>query len=77
MGIELHYEDEVITIPENGFTLESGAYFFWPFNMDMEGALLKYATVQPLCKIKKENELIYFFLNARAWNRSMCGMLKA
>ena len=61
VGIELHYEDEVITIPENGFTLESGAYFFWPFNMDMEGALLKYATVQPLCKIKKENELIYFF----------------
>jgi len=61
LKIKLKLEDEVIIMPDKGFTLESGAYFFWPFNMEIEEALLKYATVQPLCKIINDHETVYFF----------------
>lgn len=46
-----------ITLPEGQLTFPSkpvdimdSCIFLWPFNFDMEGVLLKYATAQPLCQ---------------------------
>lgn len=46
-----------ITLPEGSLTFPSkpvdikdSCIFIWPFNFEMEGILLKYATAQPLCQ---------------------------
>lgn len=59
--IKLKLENEVLEVPKKEFTLKSGVYFFCPFNMNINGSILKYAMVQPLCKIQEENEEVYFF----------------
>ncbi len=40
-----------------GISVESGVSFFMPFNMDLSGELLEYASAQPLCRA----ENTYFF----------------
>ncbi len=35
-------------------------YFIWPLNLDMDGALLKYATAQLVCRVETEGDLYYF-----------------
>ncbi len=42
-------------------TVQSGSYFIWPFNLDVSGARLRYATAQPLCIIPSNGELLYVF----------------
>lgn len=59
--IELLLPGENLKVPAAGFTLEKDAYFFWPFNMDMGGAMLKYATAQPLCILRNDDEVVYVF----------------
>lgn len=67
--IELRLPGETLKMPvAGGFTLERDAYFFWPFNMDMEGILLKYATAQPLCKLANGGETVYVFFEAGGVN---------
>ncbi|MFD0960807.1 beta-galactosidase [Paenibacillus chungangensis] len=64
-GIELQLREERLIVPEeDGFELKDGAYFFWPFNMNMEGVLLKYATAQPLCVLRGEQETVFVFFEA-------------
>jgi hypothetical protein len=43
-GGELVFPSQPVTIPADEF-------FFWPFNLDLGGAKLVYATAQPICKI--------------------------
>ena len=59
--IELKLKNETLTLPEKPFTLKKGKYFIWPFNMNMAGALLKYATSQLLCKLCDSEAETYFF----------------
>ena len=47
-----------ITFPDNGMVVPSGAYFILPFNFDMDGNLLKYATAQLLAKV---GDTYFFF----------------
>jgi hypothetical protein len=42
-GGELVFPQQPVTIPADGF-------FFWPFNMDLGGAKLAYATAQLICR---------------------------
>ncbi|MDQ6420547.1 beta-galactosidase [Paenibacillus sp. LHD-117] len=53
-----------LNVPDEGFTLQKDAYFFWPFRMDMDGIQLKYATAQPLCKLLRGGETTYVFFEA-------------
>ncbi|MFD2115317.1 beta-galactosidase [Paenibacillus yanchengensis] len=62
--INIALPDETLTITESGVTIPSNTYMFWPFNLDMEGSLLKYATVQPLTKVNNEQEMLYLFFTA-------------
>jgi hypothetical protein len=51
---------ETVEIPRRPVDVPSGAYFLWPVNLDLKGALLKYATVQPLSKLDAENTFFFF-----------------
>jgi hypothetical protein len=48
-------------IPRQPVTLPSGAYGFWPVNLDCAGVRLDYATAQPLCRLEADGEHWYFF----------------
>jgi hypothetical protein len=58
---QLQLAGETITIPSNAVTVPDGAYFVWPFNLDIDGVKLKYSTTQPLCKIKKDGVTTWVF----------------
>ncbi|WP_288669766.1 beta-galactosidase [uncultured Bacteroides sp.] len=62
LRVKLNLPNETLTIPaEGGFTLPKNTSAILPFNFDMEGALLKYATAQPLMKIDDKGTAHYFF----------------
>jgi len=37
-------------VPQNPVTVPADVFFFWPFNLDLGGAKLLYATAQPVCR---------------------------
>ena len=53
-GGELAFPSEPVTIPADEF-------FIWPFNLDLGGAKLIYATAQPICKIQDGNLQTFYF----------------
>lgn len=53
--------DETFTIPRKKVIVKGGTYFLWPFNLSLDGILLKYATSQPICSLKESNCTTYFF----------------
>lgn len=62
LQLKLNLKDEVLSIPANGtFTLTKDESVILPFNLDMNGALLKYATAQLLMKIDDNGVEHYFF----------------
>jgi len=58
---QLSLKDETLKIPHQSTTVYNKAYFLWPFNLDMNGVTLKYATVQPVCTHNANNIASYFF----------------
>lgn len=52
---------ETITFPRTPINVPSGSYFIWPVNFDVDGAMLKYASAQSLCKVRHGSESWYFF----------------
>ena len=60
--VQLNLPGETLKIPANGgFTLPKNTSTVLPFNLDMEGAMLKYAIAQPLMKIDDNGTAHYFF----------------
>jgi hypothetical protein len=53
-GGELVFPVQPVTIPADEF-------FFWPFNLDLGGAKLIYATAQPVCKNSDGNVQTFYF----------------
>ena len=37
--------------PQKPVTIPADVFFFWPFNLDLGGAKLVYATAQPICRV--------------------------
>jgi beta-galactosidase len=60
--VRLKLASGTIDVPNEVVTIPSSAYTFWPVNLDMDGALLEYATAQPLSKL--DDPATYVFL---AW----------
>jgi beta-galactosidase len=52
---------ETLEMPSEPVTIGAGATAIWPFNLKMEGVLLKYATAQPLCRLEDEEQPSYVF----------------
>lgn len=62
LQIKINLPSETLNIPaKGGMTLPRNTSTILPFNFDMEGALLKYATAQPLMKIDDKGTPHYFF----------------
>ena len=40
-----------LSIPAEPFTVPADSLFFWPFNLDVGGVRLVYATAQPVCQV--------------------------
>ena len=49
------------TFPAKPVTIPADDFFFWPFNLDLGGAKLFYATAQPVCKTEDDNTLTFYF----------------
>lgn len=47
--------------PEKPITIPADQFFFWPFNLDLGGVKLIYATAQPICEIHDGKTLTVFF----------------
>jgi beta-galactosidase len=50
-----------VTLPSNPITLPADAYFVWPFNLDLSGLHLRYATAQPLAILGTKVAPVYVF----------------
>jgi hypothetical protein len=50
-----------LVFPPAPVTVPADAFFLWPFNLDLGGATLIYATAQPVCKIDEGGVLSVFF----------------
>ena len=62
LQIKLRMKEEELRIPANGtFTLPKDESVILPFNFDMHGALLKYATAQLLMKLNDRGTEHYIF----------------
>ena len=47
--------------PAKPMTIPADEFFIWPFNLDLGGVKLIYATAQPVCKIQGDGVQTYFF----------------
>jgi hypothetical protein len=71
--LELELPGETLGIPENGgFTLKSCSSTVLPFNMDLDGALLKYALAQYITSVQDGGLRTYFFLAPEGMQSEYC-----
>ncbi len=61
--IKLILPSETVLLPRKPVGLASGTYGIWPVNLDLDGILLKYATAQPLTRVRDGNVEYYFFFS--------------
>jgi len=54
--------DKSVTLPSKPITLPADAYFVWPFNMDLSGLHLRFATAQPLAILGTAAAPVYAFV---------------
>lgn len=60
--------DKSVTLPSKPVTLPADAYFVWPFNMDLGGLHLRYATAQPLAILGTKDAPVYVFFDPFGWS---------
>mgnify|MGYP000497196734 CR=1 FL=1 len=48
---KVRLKGEEVALPRTPMTIGNGSYFFWPFNLELGGATLNYATAQPVCRM--------------------------
>ncbi|HYH01537.1 MAG TPA: beta-galactosidase, partial [Bacillota bacterium] len=62
LRIQLELKSETIVIPQSGgLTLVKDVSCILPFNLDLSGVRLKYATTQLITQIEYQGEIYYFF----------------
>jgi hypothetical protein len=62
MNVSIELSGETITIPAVGeLTMGSESFAILPYNFDLAGITLKYATAQLITKLDVEDEVYYFF----------------
>ena len=49
-----------LTFPTKPINIPADQFFYWPFNLDLGGAKLIYATAQPICMIDADVPTFYF-----------------
>jgi hypothetical protein len=61
-----------LPFPSKPVNVPDSCIFIWPFNFDMDGTLLKYATAQPLCHIDQNGSSDWFFIQNLGINPEFC-----
>ena len=59
--IKLNLSGNDFVFPREPVTIPADECFFWPFNLDLGGVILIYATAQPICKIEEGNVSTVYF----------------
>ena len=59
--VSIKVPKRTIRIPAKPVNIPSGAYFIWPFNLEMSGIRVKYSTAQLFTKIVTKDGTDYFF----------------
>ncbi|OGC00575.1 hypothetical protein A2V82_01785, partial [candidate division KSB1 bacterium RBG_16_48_16] len=58
---KLELENEELVVPDNGIDIKNGVYGILPFNYDMQGVLLKYATAHPFDILENGSKTYFFY----------------
>jgi len=58
---KLNLPDGEFVFPSEPVTIPADEFFIWPFNLDLGGVKLVYATAQPVCRIDDGNVRTVFF----------------
>lgn len=58
---QLNMADDIVRIPQVPTVIPSGTYCIWPVNMSLDGAVMKYGTVQPVTCVTAGNEKLFVF----------------
>jgi hypothetical protein len=58
---EIRVPDKTLLVPVKPITIPANSYFYWPVNLDFDGITLRYATAQPILKIRSGSETYAFF----------------
>ena len=53
--------NETLTVPAAPLDIPAGMYAIWPLNLEINGARLKYATAQLLCRLEEAGGPLYVF----------------
>ncbi len=64
--------DERLRFPQKPVDIPDSSVFIWPFNFMMSHVLLKYATAQPLCRIRGKEGTDWFFIQNRGIRPEFC-----
>lgn len=64
-NVQLHLlnNGQQVNVPELPITFNANSYAIWPYNLNINGAVLKYATAQPLCILKNTDKDTYVFFS--------------
>jgi beta-galactosidase len=62
-GVQFHLKlkDSVLRFPQTPIQLKRNLQLVFPFNMDLDGLNLNYATAQPLCRLEGAEPVYVFF----------------
>ena len=58
---EVQVPGQTLLVPARPITIPANSYFYWPVNLDLDGVTLRYATAQPILKIRSGGETYAFF----------------
>ncbi len=50
-----------VLIPAKPITIPAGSYGWWPVNLNCDGVMIQYATVEPICHVQSGKTRFYFF----------------
>lgn len=56
----LKLKNENLLIPSSSIDIPRHSYLIWPFNLNLSGVNIKYATAQPILHLKKSNTYVFF-----------------
>ncbi len=57
---EIKLKNETLKIPSKPVDIAIGDYFYWGFNLDLNGVKLKSASAQPVCHIDNKGSYLFF-----------------
>ena len=59
--VQVKLDDATVTIPSKPITIPKNAFGIWPINLNMNGAILEYATAQMVARFPGKDADTYFF----------------